>query len=125
MNNIQKRFLLFLFGCILVRLIFTYIAKNSSPELLQKLGLIALIPVIGWLYIIFIGKRDTGSEVFGEQIWWKDLRIIHTAFYASFAYLAINNNSNAWFLLASDTAFGLLSFLLHHSKVGSFDMLLE
>jgi hypothetical protein len=125
MNNIQKRFLLFIFGCIAIRLLFTYIAKNSSPEFLPALGFIALIPVIGWAYIMFIGKRDTGGEVFGEQIWWKDLRIIHTAFYASFAYLAINKNSNAWIFLASDTMFGLLAFLLHHSNVGSFDKLIS
>ena len=117
MNNIQKRFLLFIFGCIAIRLLFTYIAKNSSPEFLPTLGFIALIPVIGWLYIIFIGKRDTGPEVFGEQIWWKDLRIIHASFYASFAYLALNQNPNAWLLLASDTTFGLLAFLLHHFRL--------
>lgn len=125
MNNIQKRFLLFLFGCIVIRIIFVVIAKNSSPELLQKLGYLALLPVLGWLYIIFIKRRDTGDEVFGEKIWWKNIRYLHTAFYASFAYLAINKNSNAWILLATDVTFGLLAFLLHHSTVGSFDMLLE
>lgn len=125
MNNIQKRFLLFLFGCIVIRIIFVLIAKNASPELLQKLGLIALIPVIGWLYIMFTGSRDTGGEVFGEKIWWKNIRYIHTAFYASFAYLAINKNNDAWIMLASDVAFGLLAFLIHHSTVGSFDLLLE
>ncbi len=51
MNNIQKRFLLFLFGCIVIRIIFVINAKNSSPELLQKLGYLALLPVLGWLYI--------------------------------------------------------------------------
>lgn len=125
MNNIQKRFLLFLFGCIVIRIIFVIIAKNASPELLQKLGYLALLPVIGWLYIIFIGKRDTGGEVFGEKIWWKNIRYIHTALYASFAYLAINKNTNAWIFLASDVSFGLLAFLVHHSTIGSFDLLLE
>jgi hypothetical protein len=125
MNNIQKRFLLFLFGCIVIRIIFVIIAKNASPELLQKLGYLALLPVIGWLYIIFIGKRDTGGEVFGEKIWWKNIRYIHTALYASFAYLAINKNANAWIFLASDVSFGLLAFLVHHYSVGSFDLLLE
>ncbi len=123
MNNIQKRFLLFLFGCIVIRIIFVIIAKNASPELLQKLGYIALIPVLGWLYIMFIGKRDIGGEVFGEKIWWKNIRYIHTVFYASFAYMAINKNQDAWILLATDVSFGLLAFLIHHSTVGSFDLL--
>jgi hypothetical protein len=122
MNNIQKRFLLFLFGCIVIRII---LAKNSSPELLQKLGYLALLPVIGWLYIIFIGGRDTGGEVFGEKIWWKNIRYIHVSFYAMFAYMAINQNPNAWIPLASDVTFGLGAFLFHHANAGSFDLLLE
>ncbi len=123
MNNIQKRFLLFLCGCVVIRLIFVIIAKNSSPDLLQKLGYLSLIPIIGWLYIIFIGKRDTGSEVFGDKIWWKDIRYIHASFYAMFAYLAINKNPNAWVPLATDVTFGLLAFLFYHANAGSFDLL--
>ena len=77
MNTIQKRFILFLFGCIGTRLAFTAITAYSSISFLKILGIIALIPVIGWFYIIFIGKRDTGLEVFGGKIWWKHLRPIH------------------------------------------------
>jgi len=68
MNNIQKRFLLFLFGCILIRFLFVILSKNVDEDKLQSLGYLALIPVLGWLYIIFIGNRDTGGEVFGEKI---------------------------------------------------------
>jgi hypothetical protein len=120
MNNIQKRFLLFLFGCIVVRLIFVILSKNIDLDKLSNLGYIALLPVIGWFYIIFIGERNTGGEVFGEEIWWKDLRIIHATFWSIFAYMAINKNNNAWKVLFSDTLFGLFAFLNYHYNKGNF-----
>ena len=120
MNNIQKRFLLFLFGCILIRFLLVILAKNIDKENLQYLGYLALIPVLGWLYIIFIGERDTGGEVFGEKIWWKDLRIIHVSLWSIFAYMAINKNNNAWQFLLIDTIFGLVAFLNFHYIQGNY-----
>lgn len=124
MNTIQKRFLLFLFGCIGTRLFFTYIAKIINRNLLPYLGLLALIPVIGWFYIIFIGKRDTGAEVFGDKIWWKNLRPIHLIFYSTFSYLAIQKNTNAWIALLVDTLFGLSAFLIYHYSHNDFSKLI-
>jgi len=80
------------------------------------LGLIALIPVYAWFYIIFIGKRDTGPEVFGELIWWKQLRVVHMLLWAFFAFLAISGNRHAWIVLAVDTVFGLSAFFIHHYR---------
>ena len=58
MNPIQTRFLLFLFGCIGTRVLFTVISLFASGLLLKLLGIVALTFVIGWIYIIFIGKRE-------------------------------------------------------------------
>ena len=55
-KTLKTRFLLFLFGCIGSRLAVTAISAYSSPFFLKLLGLVALGPVIGWLYIILIGK---------------------------------------------------------------------
>ena len=123
MNTIQKRFLLFLFGCIGTRLAFTALAKYVSRNILPYLGAIALIPVIGWFYIIFIGSRNTGAEVFGEQIWWKTLRPIHMILWAIFAVMAFNKNGDAWTVLLGDTLLGLISFLIHHYNAGNFSKL--
>jgi len=85
----------------------------------------ALLPVVGWFYIIFIGKRDTGLEVFGESIWWKSLRPIHMLLWAFFAYLAIIGSPRAWMILAVDTVFGLSAFLIHHWREGNLPMMLK
>jgi len=123
-KTLKSRFFLFLFGCIGSRLAVTVISAYSTGTFLKLLGLIALGPVIGWLYIIFIGKRDTGLEVFGDKIWWKDLRPIHTLIWATFSYMAITGNRNAWIVLLADTLFGLSAFLVYHWQQGDFKKLI-
>ena len=120
MDILRLRIFLFLFGCIGSRVAFTVLSAYSTGWFLQFLGAIALLPVIGWFYIIFIGKRDTGPEVFGGKIWWKNLRPIHMLLWAFFAFLALSKNPRAWMVLAADTSFGLLSFLRHHYMNGDF-----
>jgi hypothetical protein len=123
MNNIQKRFLLFLFGCIGSRSLLVYIAKNSSKTILRFLGLITLIPAIGFMYLFLSGTRKTGAEVFGDKIWWNNLRPIHSILYFLFSYNAIVGNSNAWIYLLVDVIFGLVSFLIFHFYNGDFEKL--
>ena len=123
MNNFQKRFLLFIFGCIFVRILFVIIAKNISLNYLPYLGYLALLPSIGFFYIYFTGTRKTGAEVFGDKIWWNDLRPIHGLLYALFAYNAINKNIYSWVYLLIDVIIGLISFLIFHYYNGDFKKL--
>ena len=53
MNNIQKRFLLFLIGCIGIRSLFVIVAKNSDIKYLKYMGYLALLPAFGFIYIYF------------------------------------------------------------------------
>jgi hypothetical protein len=111
MDNNLKRILLFLFGCILTRSIFVYIAYKISTNYLPYLGYVALLPAIGFMLIYLTGSRKTGPEVFGDKIWWNDLRPIHSILYFLFAYNAIRKNRNAYIFLLIDVIFGLTSFL--------------
>ncbi len=124
MNDIQKRFLLFLFGCIGTRFLFVYLAKTTNKTYLQYMGYLALFPAFGFFYIYFTNSRKTGAEVFGDKIWWNDLRPIHGSLYLLFAYNAIIGNSNAYQFLLVDVLFGLTRFLLFHYFDGNIKKLL-
>lgn len=121
MNTMQKRFLLFLIGCIGVRTLFVLIAKNASSHYLPMLGYLAILPAIGFIYIYLTGSRQIGAEVFGEKIWWNNLRPIHSTLYFLFAYNAINGNRMAYQYLLIDVVFGLVAFLVFHYKNGDFE----
>jgi hypothetical protein len=123
MNNIQKRLLFFLIGCIGMRTAFVIIAKQISLDYLPFLGYLAILPALGFTYIFITGSRTTGPEVMGEKIWWNGLRPIHAILYGTFAYLAINKNPNAWRVLLLDVIIGLIAFLVHHYNAGSFGQL--
>jgi hypothetical protein len=120
MNNIQKRFLLFLFGCIGLRSLFVVIAKNIDIKFLPYLGYLSLSFVIGFIYIFATDGRKTGVETFGDKIWWNNLRPVHAVLYSLFAYNAIIGNQCAWKYLLFDVIIGLFSFLIFHFKNGDF-----
>lgn len=125
MNTIQKRFLLFLLGCIPTRILLTYLAHTLSQKYLKILGYILLLPAIGFTYIFISNSRKTGRETFGSPIWWNLLRPIHAILYLFAAYYAINNmNKKAAITLGIDVTLGLLSFLYYHYTNNSFNKLL-
>lgn len=123
MNNITKRFSLFLFGCIPVRSLIIYIAMTINNIYLPYLGFVALIPVIGWIYILSTNSRETGNEVFGDKIWWNSLRPVHLGLYGLFAYNAMQQNPISWIYLFIDMMIGLFSFLTFHYNEGNFNEL--
>lgn len=120
MNDIQKRFLLFIFGCIGMRTLLVLIAKNIDIKFLPYFGYLALLMATGFIYIFVTGTRKTGVEVFGGKIWWNNLRPFHAFMYGLFAYNAINKNPNSWIFLLIDVIIGLISFLIFHYKNGDF-----
>ena len=123
MNDMQKRFALFLFGCIGMRSLFVYIAKSINVQYLPYLGYLALLPAIGFSYIFLTGTRQTGAEVFGSKIWWNKLRPIHAILYFLFAFSAIKKIQYSWIFLLIDVIFGLISFLTYHYVQGDFKYL--
>jgi len=125
MNHLQQRFLLFLFGCVGIRSLFVIIARYINTKYLKFLGYLALLPAIGFIYIYLTGTRKTGAEVFGEKIWWNNLRPIHSILYFLFAYNAIIGNKQSWKYLLVDVLIGLISFLIHHYTNGDILKLLN
>jgi hypothetical protein len=119
MNQLQQRFLLFLIGCIGTRSLFVIVAKYINTDYLKYLGYLALVPAIGFIFIYLTGSRKTGAEVFGEKIWWNDLRPVHSILYFLFAYNAIIGNKQSWIYLLIDVVIGLISFLINHYRNGN------
>ncbi len=117
MNNLHKRFLLFLFGCITLRCFLVLLAKRANKNLLLVMGTIALLPAIGFFYLFFSGKRKVGSETFGDKIWWNNLRPVHGMLYFLFAIYAIRGDKRAWMFLLIDVIFGIVSFLVFHTRI--------
>ena len=113
LTNKTKRILLFLIGCMGMRSAFVWLAY-ARPEFLPLMGAIAVIPFVGFLAIYFGGLRKTGAEVFGERIWWNDLRPVHATLYGLFAILALNRDERAWIVLLIDVVIGFTAFVSHH-----------
>lgn len=124
MNSIQKRFLLFLCGCIVVRSLIAYFVKVMDPKFLPYAAIPALLLALSWFYLFFTNSRQTGPEVFGDKIWWNNLRPVHGLLYLVFAILAYQKKSYAWKVLVVDVVIGLISFLVFHYKENNFSKIL-
>jgi hypothetical protein len=116
--NLQ-RVLLFLIGCIGTRTALAIGAKYASPEILQAMGALALLPALGFFLIYMFKLRETGPEVFGEKIWWNSLRPVHGILYLLFAIFAIRKENFAWMFLAADVSFGLIAYITHNLPASS------
>jgi len=115
-----KRIIVFIFGCILTRLIITYIAKITNKENLKLMGYLALPFGLSFIYLYFIGNKraDSQLEWLGDKkIWWNKLRIIHGFNYLLFANYAIKQKDFAWQILFADTIIGLTAWLIHHKII--------
>ena len=120
MKDITKRRILFIFGCIFLRTLLLFIAKYLPENYLPYMGYIGLLPTMGFLLIYLLGLRKTGREVFGDKIWWNNLRPIHGILYLIFSILAIKKNKKAYIPLLIDVNIGLLSFLMYHLNIFNF-----
>ena len=118
-KKMMFRIILFLVGCMGSRLLLSYIAKNTKTKYLPYLGIITLIPVVGWSRIIFFKPRNTGVEVFGGVIWWQKIRPIHLMLYGIFSISAFFKK-NYYQLLFLDTFIGFLAFAAYHLNFFKF-----
>ena len=101
-----------------------YLAKNANVTYLKYMGYLSILPAVGFFYLFLTCSRKTGPEVFGDKIWWNDVRPIHGVMYFLFAYNAIYGDTSAWIYLLVDVVVGLGSFLLFHYYNNDFSKLL-
>jgi hypothetical protein len=64
------------------------------------------------------------DEVFGDKIWWNNLRPVHGLIYFLFAYNAIKGNPFSWLYLLVDVIIGLVSFLIFYYYNNDFKHLI-
>lgn len=104
--------ILFLTGCIPMRILLAYIAfKFPSSKILS---LITFMIALGFFYIYATGSRKTGMETEGKPIWWNDMRPVHGIIYLLFSLCNLAGINNAWSLLALDVFIGLGAFINHY-----------
>lgn len=121
MQDIIKRNILFLFGCIPLRLLIALTVAICPKDWLIAFCFFALIPIFGWINIIFINPRTTGPEVFGQEIWWQNYRIIHLSLWIIAFILALKKNRMAAGILLLDTLIGLVLFI-RNRETGAGDV---
>lgn len=120
-SALKKRFALFLFGCIPMRLALAALAYYGGKWVVNTMALIALIISIGFMIIFLGGFRTRGIETGGELIWWNAIRPIHAFLYLAFGIMVFSGmRHNAWKALLIDAILGLSAFLYYHSVNGNF-----
>ena len=105
----------FLIGCIGLRIIIAILAKNANEYQLKNLGMIALLPALGFIFLYLSDLRKTGIEA-GGKIWWNDIRPIHGVLYLLFAIYALKSVKKAWLILALDVVMGLIFWYMKYKK---------
>jgi len=121
MNDIFiKRAILFLLGCILMRVFLVFLVKTIPVYYLPYLGYIGLLMGLSFLYLFFFGNKLADGQLSwtGEKyIWWNQFRIFHGLFYLLFAFFAIQKQqTHAWQTLLLDVILGVTAWATHHLK---------
>ena len=113
MSDSQRSILLFLLGCIPVRMILAVLPTYLDKKSLFYMGIILLLPAIGFLYLYFTNGRQIAFEA-GGKTWWSELRLIHGVLYLAAATYALQSKQLASIPLSIDVIFGLIVFINKH-----------
>lgn len=125
LSNTAKRYMLFLGGCVVSRLLLAYMVYkyHNHPFMVKAfpyIGVLALLVSVGFMYQHISGTRTTGPEVFGDKIWWDSIRPVHALMYTTFAMFAMVNTKEtrkyAFMPLLIDVMFGLVAFVSYHGS---------
>jgi hypothetical protein len=103
--------LLFLLGCIPVRILLVYISTQIPQDKLKYFGILLLLISISFLFLYFTNGRMNAPEA-GGVTWWSNLRIMHGLFYLAAAVYAFQGKPQVWIPLLIDVIFGIFAFAL-------------
>ena len=121
-NKNLKRILLFLIGCMGVRIGMGLFMKSSmcAGWTCSVLSIALALMGIGFLVIFFGGLRKTGLETDGKSIWWNWLRPLHGIMYLVAAWLLFSgireNKKIAGNVIIVDALIGLVAWKWFHFK---------
>jgi hypothetical protein len=101
--------LLFLFGCIPVRLFLAGLSYKINEKYLPYLSVVLFAIGISFVYLYLSNSRLKAPEAGGET-WWKNLRPIHGMLYITAGIYALKKDRTVGILLLVDVIVGLLAF---------------
>jgi hypothetical protein len=104
----KYRKLLFLFGCLPIRILYIYLAKKATLNLLYYLGIIAIAIGISFFYHSKFGNK---TGFFGGKAWWHPVRNMHGLLWVLFGVLAIMKKKRAYIVLIIDVIVGIITFI--------------
>lgn len=102
--------LLFIFGCIPVRLLLAYLPQIIPMNYLPLLGLLISFMAIGMLFLFFTNSRLNAMEA-GGKTWWKNYRLLHGMLLLTAAFYLFRKQRIASIPLFLDVAIGTILFL--------------
>lgn len=100
--------MLFLLGCIPIRILLAILVKNYPNKLI---ALPLLIIAIGFIYLYITNSRLNAPEATNNITWWANMRIYHGLLYLMSGILILLNNKYAYIPLAVDVLFGLFLYI--------------
>lgn len=106
--------LLFLIGCIPVRIGIVLLFRFIPEKYLPIFGWMALVIAIG--FMIAYNRRMKGIETNNKPIWWNPIRPIHACLYFLAFLYAVQKKSYSWIPLAIDVAIGFLVFMIQYKN---------
>lgn len=116
----SKRLILFLIGCMGLRIGMGLFIKSSfcSGVACHILNIAIALIGTGFMVIYFGGLRKTGLETGGNRIWWNHLRPFHGLLYLVAAWLLFSgiqeNKKMAGNVIIVDAIIGLIAWVFYH-----------
>lgn len=101
--------LLFILGCIPVRLLMAYLPQIIPIEYLPYLGIVIGGMALGMLYFYFTNTRLNAFEA-GGKTWWHQYRLLHGMLLLVGSIYLIEKKRLASFPLVIDILIGLFLF---------------